>query len=580
MTAPNESTLWGRLIVGELAAQGIERVCIAPGSRSTPLVVAATSHPTLTTHSILDERAAAYFAVGTAKVSGNPAAVISTSGTGAVNFHPAVTEADQSRTPLIACTADRPPERHGVSANQTIDQSDLYGEAVRSAPRLPEPHATADRQQALRNRVAQAVAAATGTPPGPVHLNIPFRKPLDPLPRDRSVPMSGIGECPPADPRPAYESHPAAASLSATGTETIRDALQAAERPWVVVGPGAAVPVARVQKIAHELRLPVLADPLSGVRSGAADRSIVFGGYDSWLDPAMTGSLSPPDLVVRIGDRPTSKHLRQFVSDASAREILVDPAARYRDPTHNADTVVGATPGAVITALAEHFTAPAAAPAWVDELARREADTWEFVREHAEQLPPEGRLVYDVFQELPSGSAVFVSNSMPVRDADRFGYPRADAVEVFGNRGVSGIDGITSTALGVASSHDGPTVALVGDLAFYHDLTGLLTATRCDIPATFVVINNDGGGIFHQLPIAASDPPFTEHFRTPHGLEFAPVAELYDLTYDRLEPGGIARAVTAAIGNGAVTVLEVPVDAETNHAQRRAFQERLRGHLG
>ncbi|RQG97624.1 2-succinyl-5-enolpyruvyl-6-hydroxy-3-cyclohexene-1-carboxylic-acid synthase [Natrarchaeobius oligotrophus] len=593
MTAPNRATLWGRTLVDELAAGGLEAVCIAPGSRSTPLTVAFAAHPEIAVHSHLDERSAAFFALGRARRTGEPTALVCTSGTAAANFHPAVIEADRARVPLLVLTADRPPELRDSGANQTVDQVKLYGDAVRWYVDLPEPEPDERKVRSLRTTAARALAKTVAVPPGPVHLNCPFRKPLEPTPVPDDVPdefgesLAGTGRD-----GPFVETSSATQTPSSAAIETLAGALASATRPLLVAGPGDPTDLrgldpATVVEVADRVDAPILADPLSSVRFGPHveddanrdRRRRVYGGYDAYAN-----DLPAPDVVVRFGASPTSKTVRHAVRDADARQFLVDPAGGWREATFTATDLVESSPGEAFERLLETLPETRAGSTdgdWLAAFDERESRHWT-IRDEArspaelEAEPFEGAIVASVFEHAPDPATIFVSNSMPIRDADRFARPRGAELTVLANRGASGIDGITSTALGAASATDDPVVLVTGDLAFYHDANGLLAVDRCDVDATIVLLDNDGGGIFHMLPIEEFDPPFTEQFETPHGLEFEHLADLYDLEFERVEPREFDASYRRSLEREGTQVVSVSFDAETSHRRREELERRGR----
>ncbi|SNZ04967.1 2-succinyl-5-enolpyruvyl-6-hydroxy-3-cyclohexene-1-carboxylate synthase [Natronoarchaeum philippinense] len=615
MTAPNRNTLWAETLLDELVAGGVEAVCVAPGSRSTPLTVAADAHPDLTVFSHFDERSAAYFALGRARRTGEPTPLICTSGTAAANFHPAVIEASQARVPMVLLTADRPPELRDSGANQTIDQEKLYGDAVRWFRDLPEPEPTGRKLRRLRTDAARALAESTGVPAGPVHLNVPFRKPLEPVEVSGDVP-DDLPEREPlgAEGRdgPFVRTTGGRPTLDDAALDRLTGALADAERALIVAGPAdpstAAVDGATaadtaaadasdataspgvdadaVSRLATATNAPVLADPLSGLRFGPhVDTAPVLGGYDGYLDDRVVGGWPDPDVVVRFGASPTSKPLRNYLADADARQFLVDPAGEWRDATFTATDLVAADPDRTVRALADRLSgADAAAQSagdWRDRWLDAEREYWRAVDELGADDLYEGAVVADAVERAPDPATVFVSNSMPVRDLDRFGRPRDAALSVLGNRGASGIDGIESTALGAGSATDDPLVLVTGDLAFYHDMNGLLAVARCGVDATVVLINNDGGGIFHLLPIEDFDPPFTEQFKTPHGIDFAPTGDLYGLDFARVETLPAFRdAYDASLDADGAQVIEFRIDGEASHRTREAIHDAVCERLG
>jgi 2-succinyl-5-enolpyruvyl-6-hydroxy-3-cyclohexene-1-carboxylate synthase len=593
MSAPNRATLWGRVLADELAAGGLEAACIAPGSRSTPLTVAFAEHPEIDVYSHLDERSAAYFALGRARRTGEPTALICTSGTAAANFHPAVMEADRARVPLLVLTADRPPELRDSGANQTVDQVELYGDAVRWDAELPEPEAEERKVRSLRTTAARALSETTGVEPGPVHLNCPFRKPLEPTEVPGDVPDS-FAETTAARGRdgPFVETTGGTRRLSDQEYRPIARALEGADRPLIVAGPADPTTLetlepAAVTELADRLGAPVLADPLSRLRFGPhVDREggngsgelegprSIYGGYDTYVT-----ELPAPDVVLRFGASPTSKPLRHWLRDADARQYLVDPAGAWREATFTATDLVAAEPAAVVDGVLEAAgERDGTDDDWLDRFDAAERRHWA-VRDEAlaadalEAEPFEGAILASVFSNAPDPATVFVSNSMPIRDADRFGRPRAADLSVLANRGASGIDGIASTALGAGSATDDPLVIVTGDLAFYHDSNGLLAVDRCNVDATIVLLDNDGGGIFHELPIEAFEPPFTEQFKTPHGLEFDALGDLYGLEFRHVSPADFTDAYRRSLERAGTQVLSVEFDSAGSHHRRDALAE-------
>ncbi len=582
MTAPNRATLWGRVIVDELVKSGVTDVCIAPGSRSTPLTVALTAHEGITIHSQLDERSAAFYALGRAKRTGKPTPLICTSGTAAANFHPAVIEASESRVPMLLLTADRPAELRDSGANQTIDQTKLYSDAVRSYRELPEPAPEDRTLRSLRTTICRAVAESMRTPAGPVHLNAPFKKPLEPTETEDEVPEDLADRFPLAvegRDGPFVTVTEGAKTLSEIDQRSVENAIGNAERGLIVAGPSDRLAGEAIQDLGHEIVFPILADPLSGVRFGSkdADEATVIGGYDSWL---ATVDWPDPDLVLRFGASPTSKTLRNYLRDSTARQIIVDPAGEWREATFTTTDLVVADGNELTRTLTEGIDPSPASGEWRERFARAEERYWKLLGEESHGLF-EGAILGRVFEGAPDSATIFVSNSMPVRDADRFARPRDADLTVLGNRGASGIDGITSSALGAGSATEDPLVLVTGDLAYYHDMNGLLAVSRLGIDATIILINNDGGGIFHMLPIEGFDPPFESEFKTPHGLDFEPTGDLYGLEFVRTDSlGGFADAYHESLSSSGTQVIEVVLDGEASHRRREAIHERVGERLG
>jgi len=559
----------------------------------------------------LDERSAGFLALGWGRRTGRPAVVVTTSGTATANLHPAAMEADRGRVPLVLATADRPADLRDSGANQTVDQEKLYGDAVRWYRDLPEPAPRERALRRLRTDAARAVGSATGEggAAGPVHLNFPFRKPLDPLPPEAS-PAGGDADVVPED---LVERAPAAVSgrdndpyvrwwaghrdPDPGAVEDVAGAVEATDRGLIVVGPADAPPLDGdgLAALSAATGFPLLADPLSNLRYGpAVELAPVCGGYDTYVDSRVTDEWPDPDLVIGVGASPTSKPLRSYLAGTGARRVQVDPAGGWREATFTSTDQVVADPDALARAVLDHLPGSSDREdhrhtGWTDrwfdaETAHREALS--AARSGDLEVTVDGETVVSgadvegvalatAVEAAPAGATVFVSNSMPVRDLDRFVPPEQRPLTVLGNRGASGIDGITSTAAGATLAGDGPGLLITGDLAWLHDTNGLLALRDVQVDLTCVVLNNDGGGIFHALPIEDVEPPFTEAFRTPHGLTFEGTAETFSLSYREVAPADLGGAVERAVGNGEATVLEVPLDAEYGHRVREAVVERV-----
>jgi 2-succinyl-5-enolpyruvyl-6-hydroxy-3-cyclohexene-1-carboxylate synthase len=503
-------------LVDEWVRAGLTTAVVAPGSRSTPLVLALGSDPRVRTHVCLDERSAAFFALGAAKASGRPAMAVCTSGTAAAHFHAAVLEARHARVPLLVCTADRPAELQGTGAPQTIDQTKLFGDAVSFFTHLaPEDHPAA--MASWRPLSARAYAEALGPPAGPVHLNLAFREPL--VPGGDAVPVSGR-----PDGRPWVVPAATVRTAAPETVERLANIVRDTERGLVVAGWGAG-PAEEIERFARAAGWPVLADALSGARTGPQ----AISTYEALLRAGTWAQEHRPELVVRLGAPLTSKLATNWL-DADVPQILVDPDGAWLDPNRTASERVAADPGLLLAALSDRLGAGGSPSKWANSWLEAETVARRALDGFLDGLddPFEGRVARDLCTALPGGATLVVASSMPVRDVEAFAAPRS-GLRVLSNRGTNGIDGFASTTFGVASVSAGPVVGLCGDLAFLHDVAGLVFAARRGIDATLVVVDNDGGGIFSFLPQATAldGDRFEALFGTPHGLDLVAVATAF-----------------------------------------------------
>ena len=532
----------------ELAACGVTDVVVSPGSRSTPLAVTARNQGGLLVTVQLDERVAGFCALGMAKASGRPVALVCTSGTAAANLLPAVVEAHHGGVPLVVCTADRPPELRDAGAGQTIDQVKLYGDHVRWFAEMPCDFD--DPDYFARLAVRAATAAGAGPNPGPVHLNWPFRKPLEP---QGPVPRFGALVGRPVVPvRPLVEADVNTMSrLAGRRGLIVSGALDTDEA-------GAAAIVG----FAEAAGWPVVADAGSQLRGRG---SLVLDGAEWVLGRADLA----PDVLVRIGGPPSNRAVVDFVASCGAADrLLVDPRRRWEDPSFGWTEALASDPVALLSAAAGQMAS--ANDAWAVSWIEAAADAWDRVETalgSGDLLEP--LLAATLLRALPPEVALYASSSMPVRDVTSFWPSDALPRQVLVNRGANGIDGVVSSALGAALALGQPVAALVGDVALLHDIGGLLAASLSGADLTVVVPNNNGGGIFSLLPVAdsGSDVHFEELFHTPHGVSLGDLANGLGVNFHRVEQADdLADAVAEASG---VTVIEVPIDHDAAMKQRK-----------
>ena len=547
------------LLVDELVLGGVRHACVSPGSRSTPITLALARHDGIEVHVHLDERSSAFTALGIAKAVDAPVAIACTSGTAAAEYWPAVVEASQARVPLVVLTADRPPRLRGTGANQTIDQVAMYGSYVRDTVETPLPWP--DDGATWRQLGARAVRAATARPPGPVHVNLPFEEPLSPS-----------GEAAPvADPGPVPALAPLAPHAASSDVEQLATLLSSSERGIMVVGSSPVPPLALVGA-ATRVGWPVVAEPTSGVRvPGVLSAGQALVGHPGWLEHAA------PRVIVQAGATPTTRASQAFVATgadlAVVDEIHLDP-----DPEERASVRIHADPELLAAAVDPRVTREGSRwhRAWHTADARARAAIDDVMDEIDEPFEP--RLARDLAAWIPAGATLFVGNSTPIRDLDLAMAPRT-GIRVLANRGASGIDGLVSTAMGVASQV--PAVALLGDLSFLYDVGALLWNGRpgrvSDL--VLVVIRNGGGEVFSMLP-QASLPEHRELFTTPHDVDIEAVCAAAGCGWRRVDRAtALVPALDTAAAAGGVQVVEVVVDAALGLTLRTALKDRVAASL-
>lgn len=561
---------WSTAVIAGLAAAGVRDVVVSPGARSTPLTLACLRHPALRCEIVLDERSAAWFALGRVKADGRPVALVCTSGTAAANWLPAVVEASQRALPLLLLSADRPPELQGWGANQTIAQGALFAGQVRASHAPGAPFAGFSPAW-LHQLAARALADCRWPLPGPVHLNLAFREPL--LPAEPAIDFG-------ADAAATIDTRPPTLTPDRAAVAMLAERLSG-RRGVIVCGEGAddatgnggtAVDTAvdtvgdsfadAVTALAAVLACPILAEPLSGLRFGPHCHDRVFTAHERWLREAPVA----PDWVLRFGAWPVTRTLQALLADCETH-YLVEAHGRWPDPEHRTRQLLRGDPTLAARALAEARPAPAPA-AWLEGFRAREAaaEARHEAAAASASLPPEAILFSALCARLPAGSQLFCGNSMPIRDLAAWSGGSTTPIRIHANRGASGIDGNIATAAGIAAS--GPTVAVIGDLTAQHDL-GSLALMRKQ-PLVLVVINNGGGGIFDFLPTAAL-PEFEAAWLTPQQLDFASAATAFGIAFARCDdPLEAVSRCLAALDARAPLLIELCVDRRQSLGLRRA----------
>lgn len=573
MDPTNANTALASAFAEEMARGGLRLAVVSPGSRSTPLALALWRQPEIEVRVIVDERSAGFFALGAAQASGEPVALLCTSGTALVNYHPAVVEADESGIPLVVMSADRPPELRGIGAGQTIDQIKSFGSSVRWFCEVGTHEADDSGLLHYRSVACRALAAARGEArPGPVHLNLPWREPLAPVPVEGAVtatdPLALEGrEGRPLTAVTRLDLEPSAFLLDEVAGH-IGNAISG------VIVAGRQLDSELREPLAHLARVagfPILADPTSQVRCGPHDRSHVVAAYDLLLREEHFARSVVPDLILRFGEMPTSKPLRAWIEASGADQIVIDPYGGWNEPTNRAAAILRADPTELASGWAARLEGLEGRERplperWLEaEAAAQEALDQALREEGAISEPALHRALGAAHSD---GDLVYTSSSMPIRDQEAFLPASSTDVSFLSNRGANGIDGLVSSGIGAAHASGRPTTVITGDLGFLHDIGALAALRDVETPVRIVVIDNDGGGIFHFLPQeeALESDEFEALLGTPRGVDVGKAAALFDLPHRRLDSlTELPAALEAGTG-----LIEVKTDRHGNaDAHRR-----------
>ena len=560
----NVNALWCSVLAETLARLGVRHAVVSPGSRSTPLTFALARHPGIAATPVLDERSAAFFALGIAKRDGGPVVLVCTSGTAGANYYPAVIEAQESGVPLIVVTADRPPEMRACASGQTIDQQQLFGGHVDFFHELAVPATDEAMLRYLRQTVAHAVARAL-RPGGPVHLNAPFRDPLPPIDDGGlAAQAQGIDWG-----RFFAQLAPPAPTL----TQSVAPRVPSDSHGVIVAGPAQpADPVgyaAAVGEIARRLGWPVLADGLSPLRHYAQAVPHLVTTYDAILRNPAAAERLRTESVLCLGGWPTSKVLRAWLEASDAPTVLVTERPDNRDALHGRTRHLAIS----LPALAAQLPVTTEPNGYERMWAAYERKTREKLdaRLAATTEIFEGKAAWLLAQHLPAGTPLAIANSMPIRDVEYFTPAGQRALRPLCNRGANGIDGTLSTALGIAHDAGRPAVLLTGDLALLHDTNGFLLRPKLRGSLTIVLINNRGGGIFGHLPVAQFEPPFEEFFATPQEADFGKLAAAYGVEHIVVNNWTQFSDLVATLPTSGVRVVEVRTDRARDAATRKAL---------
>ncbi|MGJ3250158.1 MAG: 2-succinyl-5-enolpyruvyl-6-hydroxy-3-cyclohexene-1-carboxylic-acid synthase [Elainellaceae cyanobacterium] len=573
----NINTVWASILVETLSRVGLTTAVICPGSRSAPMAVAFARSDGVESIPVLDERSASFFALGMARRSHRPIALVCTSGTAGANMYPAVIEARESRVPLIILTADRPPELRNCNAGQAIDQQKLYGSFPTWYAELATPSLDTHMLAYLRQITVYAWERSRAPVPGPVHLNIPFRDPLAPISQsDAEALESRLNS-------QTFFSHLSVSSdsilySSPSIPSTLLQTWQQHSNGLIIAGPAqpqCPKPYCEaIAQVSKTLGFPVLAEGLSPLRNYASLNPYLISTYDLMLRNSRLAEGLTPEIVIRIGEMPTSKVLRDWLTTTQPQQWIVDESDRNLDPLHGLTHHLRIS----VESLAHQLEGSSAMPPsiYLKNWCKTEATIRSLLDQAFTEMDDlfEGKIAWVLSQILPKNTPLFIANSTPVRDVEWFWKPNDLRLQPFFNRGANGIDGTLSTAVGIGYRNR-HTVLLTGDLALLHDTNGFLLTQQFVGQLTIVLINNNGGGIFELLPISQFDPPFEDYFATPQSIDFHHICRTYKVEYIQIHTwDDLANALMSSFDQ-TVRILEVPTNRQTDPLKRQALFQRI-----
>ncbi|TDL34166.1 2-succinyl-5-enolpyruvyl-6-hydroxy-3-cyclohexene-1-carboxylic-acid synthase [Jeotgalibacillus sp. S-D1] len=568
MSHQQSLTTYVSVFIQQLIDGGVTKAVISPGSRSTPLAYLLQDHPLIDCHVNVDERSAAFYALGMAKVDRTPVVLVCTSGTAAANYYPAVVEARYARVPLIVLTADRPHELREVGAPQAIDQIHLFGGHVKWFADMALPEGSQPVLQHVMRTAARAVAKTMDAPMGPVHLNFPFREPLSPI----------LGQWKKHRHFAAISHYSSEKTLGHDVFEFLSKRVNESSKGLIVVGPMNSERANQdIIQFANATGFPVLVDPLSHLRSQLSCEEVLIESYDAFLKSTAVKEKLTPDLIIRFGGMPVSKPLLQFLSPLTETgHWLIDEGTEWRDPMSSVSDYIDCNEQLFVKGLMPYLN-DQKDEQWLDLWKKFNAATVEQINTHIETEQDEGAAVGLILKTLPPNSHVVVGNSMPIRDVDTF-WTRTSApsLTVWGNRGANGIDGVVSTALGIASATREPVYLIIGDLSMFHDLNGLLVSKQHPANLHIIILNNNGGGIFSFLPQSAEPEHFETLFGTPPSLDFTYAAQFYSLFYQQVESVDlIEEGIKSLTQHNGVTLTEITTNRDENVIVHRQLWDKV-----
>lgn len=578
----NRNILWAETFVAELVNAGVKHACISPGSRSTPLTYAFATNKKIKSFSIIDERNSGFFALGLAKVTGKPVVLVCTSGTAAAEFYPAIIEAYQSKTPLIVCTADRPPELQNVGANQTINQNDIYKNHICWFSYAGLPQANRKRLNDIKNIAKQALIECSINNVGPVHINFPFKKPFEPNSFTDEVNQKVLQSIRRVA-KFRLNLQPTKCSFDEKKNKLISIKISNCTKGIIIVGLDNYSK--RFFSACHQLSIktgyPIFADASSNMRFSASQNQNILISYESYLRSQKFIAEHEPDFIIQFGRNFSSKALSNFISGSSCEKLLVNQFGEWKNPTDKSTSVLDCDPEIFCRKICASIGIKPKNNKkhnWLNEFLTLDKSASRVKQKLIDNavFPSESRILSELLAKIPENSNLMISNSLPIRDFDLSAPLMKEKIKVFHNRGASGIDGIISTALGIAKSSGKKTFLLTGDLAFFYDMNSLQIAQKYSIPLKIILINNNGGRIFEVLPISSYKKIFEEYFATPHNLDFKKFILAYEGNYHLAKSwNDFGKWLRQDSGAKTFSVLEIKTNPKKSLALRSKYFEQV-----
>jgi len=570
----NLNYFWASLFVEQITKMGVQHVCISPGSRNSSLTFAFASNKKNKKYIHIDERSSGFFALGIAKKTNRPVAIATTSGTAVAELYPAIIEAYQQRIPLIICTADRPSYLIDVGANQTINQDNIYKNHIRYYSDLGLPSISANKLKRLISKTTQGLCCAAKIDPGPVHFNLPFQKPFEPTTFTNNIDfkLSDFIIEPVCTKKERVTSELKLSKVS----QKIRNS-----KKGIIILSWGNFDNKFYNNLVEFSKLnsfPIFVDGTSSSRFNKSNAHNIISNHTSFINYFA----KDVDLVIQFGNAPTSQSMLNFMNNTQVSKILVNKYGDLKDPSRNKGTVITFDENKFLEFIERDITGNNSRKSWLEEVIsidnKCEIIKCRIINKSAFRNEP--RLVNETLKSIPDGSNLFISNSMLVRDYDYFASKNSKSIKVFTNRGASGIDGIISTASGIASQSINNTFLVIGDLAFYHNISALSTLNELNIPLKIILVNNNGGGIFNMLAVSKNNKYFDKYWRTPQNINYSKIIKGFGGNY--YSPNSwrnFNSVIQNSIENKSFSVIELKTDSDKSHALRNKYWDSIKREL-